>query len=232
MSTSDDVRYFVERKTEALKTLIAQETDGKPKDDRWYRNLAVEHRQFGAIPLDSANPEKKKRILREAKAKGVLDHFENYVRQVEETIFDGIFSANAIEKKLQLVVFSEKLHTMQGENIEVLHNNPFRDTIVDIFNKVGMPNLANKITTGGQSSENTILFAEKRNYYLAVLDEMSETITTLKNYLKEMQGVTPGDKRIGSILERFEKCEHELCCTHNVVRDFQHNNHPQNLGGQ
>jgi len=225
--TTDDVRFFVEKKSEALKYLIAQEADGNAKDDRWYRNFAVERLQFGAMPLDFPDPEKKKRVLREAKAKGVLEHFENYVRQVEESIFDGVFSANEIEKKLQLVVFSEKLNTMQGENIEVLHNNPFRDTIVDVFNKVGMQNLANKIATWQQSPENAVLLAEKRNYYLAIFDEMSGTITALKNYLKEMQGVIPGDERILSLLERYEKCEQKICNVHDVVRNFRHDDRRQ-----
>jgi len=129
---------------------------------------------------------------------------------------------------LQLVLFSEKLNTVQGENIEVLHNNPFRDTIVDVFNKVGMQNLANKIATGQQPSENAILLAEKRNYYLAVFDEMSGTITALKNYLKEMQRAVSEVERISSLLERYEKCEQELCNVHDVVRNFQHDNRLQN----
>jgi hypothetical protein len=158
-------------------------------------------------------------------AKGVLEHFGEYVRHIEETIFDGIFSANAIEKKLQLVVFSESLNTMQSENIEVLHNSPFRDTIIGVFNKVGMQNLANKIATGQQSSENAVLLAEKRNYYLAVFDEMSGTISTLKGYLKEMQRAISGAERSGnerivSLLARFEKCEREICNIHDAVRDF------------
>jgi len=93
-----------------------------------------------------------------------------------------------------------------------------------------MQNLANKIATGQQSSENAVLLAEKRNYYLAVLDEMSGTITALKGYLKEMQRAIsgterpgderPGDNRIVSLLARFEKCEQEICNIHDAVRDF------------
>jgi len=218
MST-DDVRFFVEKKIEVLKHLLSQETGNNAKESKWHRNFAVERKQVHAIPLHFANAEARKHTLREAVANGVLDHFEDYVRQVEEVIFDGIFSANEIEKKLQLVVFSENLNTMQSENIEVLHNNPFRDTIVDVFNKVGMQNLADKIATGQQSSKKPVFLAEKKSYYLAVFDEMSETITSLKGYLKEMQRVVSGDNRITSLLERFEKCEQEVCNIHDVVRD-------------
>ena len=217
---TDAVRYFVEKKSAALRLLVSKETDAVAKDSRWYRNVAVELNQIRAILPHFTDAEIRKRPLCKEAIIVILDHFENYVRQVEDVIFDGIFSANEIEKKIQLVLFSEDLNTKQSENVEVLHNSPFRDTIVDAFNKVGMQNLANKIAAGQQSSHNTDFFAEKKNYYLAVFDEMSETITSLRGNLKKMQREVSGNERISSLLERYEKCEQEISTIRSVVQGF------------
>ena len=202
----DDVRYFVEKKSDALKHFISHETDGNAKESKWYRNLAIE-RNMVIPPLDFTNVEKKKRVWQTAVERGVLEHFENYVCQVEDSIFDGVFSAGEIEKKLQFVVFSENLHASQSKNIEVLHNNPFRETVVDVFKKAGLQDLANKVAAGQQSSKNTISLTEKKNFYQEVFDEMSESITTMKGYLKEIQGAISEDNRLVSLWERYEWCE-------------------------
>ena len=214
----DDVRYFVEKKSDALKCLIAHETENNAKGNQWYRNLAVERKI--AMPLDFAHAEKKKRVWQTAVERGILEHFEHYVCQVEDSIFDGIFSASEIEKKLQLVIFSENLNASQSKNIEGLHNNPFRETIVDVFKKAGLQDLANKVATGQQLSRNVDSLTEKKNFYQEVFDDMSEAITTMKGYLKEIQGAISEDNRLLSLLERYEWCEQTIGRVRTVVRDF------------
>ena len=215
----DDVRYFVEKKSDALKHFISHETDGNAKESKWYRNLAIE-RNMVIPPLDFTNVEKKKRVWQTAVERGVLEHFENYVCQVEDSIFEGVFSASEIEKKLQLVVFSGNLNTMQSENIEKLHNNPFRETVVDAFKKAGLQDLANKVEKGQQSSSNAILLTDKKNFYQEVFNEMSEAITMMKGYLKEIQRAISEDNRLVSLLERYEWCEQTIGKIRTVVHGF------------
>jgi len=147
---------------------------------------------------------------------GNLEVFEKYIRHVEEGIFGGPFSAEKVKENLQLIIFSENLQTTQKGGIEVLHNSPFRDTVMNVFKELGMQDLANQIETGQQQPRpNAMSVSEKKNGYQEVFDGMSETIAAIKDRLKAMLGKPSGVNRprndlIVSLLERCEKCEAEI----------------------
>ena len=159
-------------------------------------------------------------MLNEMLAEDNLDVFEEYIRLVEEGIFDGPFTAQKIEDNLRLVVFSEELNTMQSTNMEILHNNPFREAVVGVFKELGMQNLADKIETGQQSRPEAVSLSEKKTFYNEVFDEMGATITAIKERLKTMQGKTPRNNHIISLLERYEKCDEEIRKICGIVRNF------------
>ena len=158
--------------------------------------------------------------LHEILEEGNLDAFEKYIRQVEESIFDGPFSAEKVEENLRLIILSEKLETTQKGNIDALHNSPFRDAVMDVFKELGMQDLANKIETGQQPRSNAMSLSAKKNDYQEVFDGMSETIAAIKSRLKEMLGKIAKDNRITALLERCEKCETEICKISGVMRNF------------
>jgi hypothetical protein len=149
--------------------------------------------------------------LHEMLEEGNLEAFEKYLCQVEEGIFDGgPFSARKIGENLQLVASSEKMATMQKENIDVLRNSPFRDTVAEAFSKLGMQHLADEVETGQSSRPKAVLLSEKKSGYREFLGEMSGTITAIKDRLVEMQGKTSANDRITLLLERCEKCANEI----------------------
>ena len=148
--------------------------------------------------------------MREMLAEGNLDAFEKYILQIEESIFNGLFTAGAIEQNLQLVLCSENLNAMQRQNTEVLRNAPWQEAITGFFNGLGMQHLANEIKTGQQPRPDTVSLSEKKNFYQEVLGDMSEVITQVKNRLLAMQRKTPKDNRVVLLLGRYEKCETEI----------------------
>jgi len=155
--------------------------------------------------------------LREMLDECNLDTFERYIRQVEEGIFAGPFTAARIEENLQLVVFSEDLDISQKQNIEILHNHPMREAIVAAYKQAGMYNLANKIETGQQSRSLVVSLAEKKNFYREVFDNMSETLTAIKDRLKTMRSM---DSRIVSLIEKTERCQNEIYKLHGLTGRF------------
>ena len=150
---------------------------------------------------------------------GNPDRLEKCIRQIEDAILDGPFSVEKIEENLRRIIFSENLTTIQKGNIDILHNNPFRDAVVGVFNELGMQNLAATIETGQQSLPDALSLSEKKNDYQEAFDRITETITALKSRLMKMRK-TLWSKRIASLLERCENCENEISRTRDVVRRF------------
>ena len=150
---------------------------------------------------------------------GDPDRFEKCIRQIEDAILDGPFSVEKIEKSLQTIAFSEKLDAVQKGNIDILHNNPFRDAIVGVFNELGMQDLANTVETDQQSQPDALSLSEKKNYYQEAFDRITGTINALKSRLIKMRK-TPKNHRLASLLERCENCENEISRTRDVVRRF------------
>jgi len=158
--------------------------------------------------------------LHEMLEEGNLDVFEKYIRQVEEGIFGGPFSAEKVEENLQLIIFSEKLQTTQQRNIEALHSSPFRDAVMGVFKELGMQALADKIETGQQSRPNVMSLSKKKKDYQEVFDGMSETIAAIKDRLKTMLRKTSQNNQIVLLLERCEKCETEIRRISGIMRSF------------
>jgi len=158
--------------------------------------------------------------LHEMLEEGNLEAFEKYIRQVEEGIFGGPFSAEKVEENLQLIIFSEKLQTTQQRNIEALHDSPFRDTVMNVFKELGMQSLADNIETGQQPRPDAMSLAEKKDDYQEVFDGMSETIAAIKDRLKTMLGKLPQNNQIVSLLERCAKCETEIHRIGGIMQDF------------
>jgi len=152
---------------------------------------------------------------------GNLDKFEEYLCQVEATIFgSGPFSARKIEENLQLLLSSETLAASQKKNIDMLRNSPFRDAVADAFKKLGMSHIADEVETGQRSRPETVSLSEKKSGYEEVFDGMSEIITAVKDRLKTMQGKTSENDRIVSLLERYEKCEDEIHKIRSIMAKF------------
>ena len=139
-----------------------------------------------------------------------LDSLEYYILQVEEGIFDGPFTADKIKQNLQLTVFAEELKAIQNTNIDMLHNNPYRDAVASVFHSLGMPDLARKIEVGQQAMPDGVSVSEKKHFYQDVFDGMIKTIAAIIDYLKIMQHKTPKNSRIISLFERCKKCENEI----------------------
>jgi hypothetical protein len=151
-----------------------------------------------------------------------LDKFEKYLCLVEEGIFDsGPLSARRIEEYLQIFVSAKKLDTMREENLAALQNNPWQQTLVDAYKKFGLQNLADEIETGQLSDSPTTSFSEAKNSCQKKLDDVSETITAIRDRLKQMQRRNPQDHRIASLLERIEQCENEIDRIRGIVESFR-----------
>ena len=146
-----------------------------------------------------------------------LNQIENAIRSVENTIFDGPFSANKIEENLRLIEFSENLKTMQNRNIRALHNSGLRDTAVSVFSEAGMQALASKVATGQQSLPNSVSLSKKKADYNATLDEMDEVILPLKDTLAALN---EKNSRVSSLLARCEKCKQEVSNIRDIIRKF------------
>jgi len=103
--------------------------------------------------------------LNEMLAEDDLDAFERYIRQVEQNIFVDPFTADKIERHLQLYAASEKIDELSESMNEAFRNSPFRDTAIAFFNNIGMPHVAVEIETGQPSRSEGLSLAEKKNYY-------------------------------------------------------------------
>ena len=150
-----------------------------------------------------------------------LEKFEKYIHLIEEGIFEGPFTAQKIEENLRLILIAKEVDTIQGTYVEIIRNNPYRETIIGVFKNLGMTNLVNQIETGQQPTcPDTMSLSEKKNYYLEVFEGMTKTLTAIKNCLQTIQRKTSHDNRIVALIERYKKCDQEIDRICGIVRRF------------